>query len=93
MDGLANGPFSLVGRPQWTVYSKYFTDNLNFCFFNKLIFTHLLMKTVKSYDAAQPQKNMDKILVRAQSVEFEKADGEDDPDRISDPDKVEVSPK
>ena len=51
------------------------------------------MKTVKSYDAAQPQKNMDKILVRAQSVEFEKADGEDDPDRISDPDKVEVSPK
>ena len=47
------------------------------------------MKTIKSYEAAQPQKNVDKIVVNAKSVEFEtdelrKAYEEDDrgPDKV-----------
>lgn len=42
------------------------------------------MKMVKSYEAAQPQKNVDKILVDAKSVELEPAEWLDD----RDPDKV-----
>ena len=42
------------------------------------------MKTVKSYEAAQPQKNVDKIVVNAKSVEFETEYEEDDrgPDKV-----------
>ena len=45
------------------------------------------MKIVKSYEAAQPQKNEDKILVDANSMELEPAEWLDD----RDPDKVKGS--
>ena len=48
---------------------------------------HLMMKMVKCYEAAQPQKNVDKILVDAKSVEFEPTEWLDD----RDPDKVKGS--
>ena len=46
-----------------------------------------MMKIVKSYEAAQPQKNEDKILVDANSMELEPAEWLDD----RDPDKVKGS--
>ena len=46
-----------------------------------------MLKIVKSYEAAQPQKNEDKILVDANSMELEPAEWLDD----RDPDKVKGS--
>ena len=42
------------------------------------------MKTIKSYEAAQPQKNVDKIVVTTKSVDLETAYDEDDrgPDKV-----------
>lgn len=45
------------------------------------------MKIVKSYEAAQPQKNVDTVSVDAKSVELEPAEWLDD----RDPDKVKGS--
>ena len=46
-----------------------------------------MMKIVKSYEAAQPQKNVDTVSVDAKSVELEPAEWLDD----RDPDKVKGS--